>query len=219
MPSRTLNRLLWGSLLLLLIVLAVQTRDNLELFFAGVGRLDVSADADGETVRMYWRGQIDAPMASRLREAYDQHRGKAQKFVLSLSSPGGSLQHGGLVVDLLRQIRKTHALETVVDSRRRCASMCVPVYLQGERRTAAATAQFMFHEVSFREQFAERELDVPASAKQSATDRLFAVYFKPAGVPDAWIRQVRAAMSGGIDVWKTARELIDEDAGIVQVLD
>ena len=74
----------------------------------------------------------------------------------------------------------------------------------------------MFHEVSFREQFAEKDIDVPASAKQSATDRLFETYFTPAGVPDAWIRKVRADMSGGNDVWKTARELVDEDAAIVQ---
>ena len=60
------------------------------------------------------------------------------------------------------------------------------------------------------------ELDVPATARASATDRLFRTYFKPAGVPDAWIADVRAQMDGGRDVWKTARELIEENAGIVQ---
>ena len=216
MPSQNLNRILWVSLLLLIAVLAVQTRDNLEQFFAGVGRLDVTADADGDTVQLYWRGKIDAPMASRIQDAFDKHRGTAQRFVLSLSLPGGSLQHGGQVVALLRQIRRTHRLDTVIERNRRCASMCVPVYLQGQTRRAAESARFMFHEVSFREQFAEKDIDVPASAKQSATDRLFETYFTPAGVPDAWIRKVRADMSGGNDVWKTARELVDEDAAIVQ---
>lgn len=97
--------------------------------------------------------------------------------------------------------------------------MCVPVYLQGERRIASEGARFMFHEVSFREQFATEDLNVPESAKTSATEELFATYFKPAGVPDAWIRQVRADMTGGNDVWKTARELVDENAHIVQQLD
>lgn len=216
MPSRSLNRILWASILLLLAVLVVQTRDNLDAFFAGVGKLDVTADGDGSTVQLYWRGKIDAPMASRIREAYDQHRATAQRFVLSLSSPGGSLQHGGQVIEFLRQIRRTHRLDTVVDSNRRCASMCVPIYLQGERRIASKGARFMFHEVSFREQFATEDIDVPESAKTSATDRLFAAYFAPAGVPDAWIRQVRADMAGGNDVWKTARELVDENARIVQ---
>lgn len=219
MPSRKLNRVLWVSVLLLIAVLVIQTRDNLEMFFAGIGKLEVTVDGDGETVRLYWRGKIDAPMASRIAEAYDQHRDKAQKFVLSLSSPGGSLSHGGQVVALLRQIRRSHTLETLVDRNRRCASMCVPVYLQGQRRRAAESARFMFHEVSFREQFADQDLDVPASAKQSATDRLFGTYFTPAGVPETWIRQVRADMTGGNDVWKTARELVDEDSGIVQSID
>lgn len=219
MPSRALNRILWVSILLLLAVLVVQTRDNLDAFFSGVGKLDVTPAADNETVLLYWRGKIDAPMASRIQEAFDQHRRTARRFVLSLSSPGGSLQHGGQVVALLRQIRRTHTLDTLVDNNRRCASMCVPVYLQGERRRAASNAKFMFHEVSFREQFATEDLDVPASAKQSATDKLFAVYFTPAGVPDAWIRLVRAEMTGGNDVWKTAHELVDENAGIVQVID
>lgn len=219
MPSRSINRILWVSILLLLAVLAVQTRDNLDAFFAGVGKLDVTAEGDGSTVQLYWRGKIDAPMASRIRDAYDQHRDTAQRFILSLSSPGGSLQHGREVVDLLRHIRRTHRLDTVVDSNRRCASMCVPVYLQGDRRIASEGARFMFHEVSFREQFATEDLNVPGSAKTLATDQLFATYFRPAGVPDDWIRQVRAAMAGGNDVWKTARELVDENARIVQELE
>ena len=94
--------------------------------------------------------------------------------------------------------------------------MCVPVYLQGQRRTAAANANFMFHEVSFRESFSKDELEVPEAAKGTSTDQLFAKYFTPAGVPDRWIQKVRADMSGGNDIWKTARELIDENAGIVQ---
>lgn len=218
MPSRNLNRVLWAAVLLLIAVLAVQTRDNIDALFAGVGKLDVTVMPEEDTVLLYWRGRIDAPMASRIQEAFDSHRNSARRFVLSLSSPGGSLAHGNQVVALLRSIAKTHTLETLVDSNRRCASMCVPVYLQGQRRRAAESAKFMFHEVSFREQFATEDLDVPASAKQSATDRLFAAYFTPAGVPDAWISQVRAEMTGGNDVWKTARELVDENAGIVQEL-
>jgi hypothetical protein len=120
------------------------------------------------------------------------------------------------VVRLLRKIAVTHELETIVESGRRCASMCVPVYLQGRRRRAAEEAYFMFHEVSFRETFSKDELDVPESAKGTATDQLFAKYFAPAGVPDSWIRNVRADMGGGKDIWKTARELVDENAGIVQ---
>ncbi len=216
MPSRTINRLIWAAVLLLIAGLALQTRDNLDLYFMGVGKLEVRAEPEEDAVFLFWRGKIDAPMESRIADAFERHKGEARKFILSLSSPGGSLDHGSRVVRLLRKIGETHGIETVVDARRHCASMCVPVYLQGQRRTAAANANFMFHEVSFRESFSKDELEVPEAAKGTSTDQLFAKYFTPAGVPDSWIQKVRADMSGGKDIWKTARELIDENAGIVQ---
>jgi hypothetical protein len=215
MPSRNLNRLLWAAVLIAIIVLGYKTRDNLELYFAGVGTLDVRAVPESDTVYLNWRGKIAAPMASRIAEAYERHQ-NASTFVLSLSSPGGSLGHGAEVVRLLRRISESHRLETVVEAGRRCASMCVPIYLQGERRRASEAARFMLHEVSFMEFSSKERLDVPESATTSATDRLFERYFIPAGVPVPWIKGVRAAMAGGKDVWKTGRQLADEDARIVQ---
>lgn len=216
MPSRTINGLIWAAVLVLIAGLALHTRDNLDLYFMGVGKLEVRVAPEDGTVFLLWRGKIDAPMESRIAESFERHKGEARKFVLSLSSPGGSLDHGARVVRLLRKIGETHGIETVVEARRHCASMCVPVYLQGQRRTAAENANFMFHEVSFRESFSKDELDVPEAAKGSATDQLFAKYFAPAGVPEDWIQKVRSDMTGGNDVWKTGRELIDENAGIVQ---
>ena len=216
MPSRIVNRVLWAAVLLAIAVLGLKTRDDLDDFFEGVGKLDVrEATADG-TVVLRWRGKIDAPMESRITEAFERHRAEGRKFVLSLSSPGGSLDHGARVVRLLRKIGETHGIETVVGAASYCASMCVPVYLQGQRRSAAAGAKFMFHRVSFREYLARDQLAVPDTAKDRETDRLFTDYFKAAGVPETWIRQVRADMAGGHDIWKTARELVDENAGIVQ---
>jgi hypothetical protein len=216
MPLGPANRLIWALMLLLLAVLAYKTSDDLETYFAGVGQLDVGEMTTDGTVVMRWRGQIDAPMESRIRETFENSGASARKFVLVLSSPGGALGHGGRVVALLRKISETHAVETVVEAGRRCASMCVPVYLQGQRRSAAASAKFMFHEVSFKEYVSEKNIDMPDSAKASATDKLFADYFKPAGVAAAWIQKVRADMSGGNDIWKTAAELVEEQAGVVQ---
>ena len=216
MPSRAHNRVLWTGVLLLLVVLGVKTRDNLDVFFAGVGKLEVRDAPEQGKVFLRWSGKIDAPMASRIAEAFERYAGEERTFVLSLSSPGGSLDHGAEVSRQLRKFGESHRLNTVVEAGSRCASMCVPVYLQGQSRTAAADAKFMFHEVSFREYLSRDELDVPDAAKSSATDRLFLKYFKAAGVPETWISKVRAEMAGGHDIWKTARELADENAGIVQ---
>lgn len=216
MPSGTLNQLLWALALALIVVFGFQARDQFDSVFAGAGRFEVRAAPEDNTVYLRWRGKIEAPLLANIEDAFQRHKDSARTFKLSLSSPGGSLDHGAKVARLLRKIAETHTLETVVEAGSRCASMCVPVYLQGQRRTAAASAKFMFHEVSFREFMSKEDADVPERAKETATDRLFAVYFSPAGVPESWIRSVRAAMAGGRDIWKTGRELTDENAGIVQ---
>jgi ATP-dependent protease ClpP protease subunit len=214
--SRGVNRLIWAGLLGLLVVLAIHTRDHFESVFVGIGRLDVESGAEPGTVVLRWSGKIEAPMAARIEQAFERHRREAHTFVLALSSPGGSLDHGARVVQLLHRMAQSHTIETRVEARRRCASMCVPIYLQGQRRSAAETARFMFHEVSFSDFFSDEQVDVPDYAKASATDRLFERYFVPAGVPASWIRTVRSDMTGGRDVWKSAAQLVEERAGIVQ---
>lgn len=219
MPLGNINRLVWAAMLVLLAVLAVRTSKNFETYFATVGRLDVSEQAGEGAVKLSWTGRIEAPMARRIAEVFRQHSNDRRPFLLALSSPGGSLEHGAEVAKLLREIAGTRQLDTVVESGRMCASMCVPVYLQGQRRVAAEDARFMFHDVSYREYMAREDSNVPQSATDAATDQLFRKYFTPAGVPDVWIRDTRAEMKGGHDIWKTARELVEERSGIVQQLE
>jgi hypothetical protein len=218
MPSGNVSRLVWSAMLVLLAVLAFKARDHFTAYFAGVGKLDVEARPDEATVYLRWRGNIDAPMASRLAEASESNK-DARTFVLSLSSPGGSIDHGAEVVRVLRTIRKTHTLVTRVQSGDLCASMCVPIYLQGQQRLAAADAEFMFHEVNYRDFFSnEVDRDVPDSAISAETDRLFVKYFEAAGASAGWIRRVRSEVAGGREVWETGRELVDEKSGVVQHL-
>jgi ATP-dependent protease ClpP protease subunit len=214
--SRDVNRLLWAVALLAIVFFGYQARDHMDFVLASVGKLEVRDAPEDDAVYLSWRGNIEAPLAVRLSEAFNRYQGERRRFVLTISSPGGSLGHGAEVIRLLRNIGETHSLDTVVEARGICASMCVPVYLQGRHRTAAAGAKFMFHEVSFREFFSDEEDGVTAAAKDSATDRLFARYFVPAGVPQSWISKVRAGMTGGRDIWKSAQQLVDEQAGIVQ---
>lgn len=215
MLTSTQNRTLWAVILALAVYFAFQARDQINMVFAGVGKLEVRSSRDEGELYLYWRGKIETPMAERIAAAFDKEGAGKRRVLLSMHSPGGALDHGAKVVKLLREIAKTHDLETRIDSGKACASMCVPVYLQGTRRTASADARFMFHEVSFHEQLGEEKDDVPEAAKSSATDRLFAKYFAPAGVPSDWISKVRTQMTGGNDVWKMGRELLDENSGIV----
>lgn len=212
MPSKHINRLLW---LVMLGVLAVLVARFDVTAFLGSGRLTVTTDpTDARTVIMRWRGAIEPPMQSSLVEAIAEHRGKADRFVLSLSSAGGSVSHGGAVIRTLRELRRSRRLDTVVEGSGTCASMCVPVYLQGEERRATGRSRWMFHEVSLRDAISKEQQDISPADRKARTDKLFDDYFRPAGVPEAWIKDMRERMRGG-DVWRSGDELLAERANIV----
>ena len=215
MPSPQLNRVLWAVMLTVLALLAYQFEIGAYL---GRGTLTVARDpADERTVVLRWRGSIEPPMQARLAEAFKAHRGDADRFVLSLSSPGGSVSHGRTVVLLLGQIKRGHKLETVVEGANTCASMCVPVYLQGEVRRATARSRWLFHEVRRFDAITDEVRDTTPADRQALTDRLFATYFKPAGVSPVWIAKTRTLMRDG-DVWRTGAQLVEQGAGIIQAL-
>ena len=154
----------------------------------------------------------------RVEDVFRRHQGGGARFRLSLASPGGKVDHGGEVVRLIKTMQRTHAIDTVIEGRAVCASMCVPVYLAGTRRTASPAARFMFHEVSFRDAVTDKRNEVPEKAIERGTDQLFERYFRPAGVDELWIADMRKTMRGK-DVWRTAAELVAERAGIVQQLE
>ena len=97
---------------------------------------------------MTWHGPIMAPMANQIRDAFESRKGQATRFVLRIASHGGSVAEGERVIEVLRQIKSTHELETVVAQGDVCASMCVFIYVQGQKRFGALTSSWLFHEVS-----------------------------------------------------------------------
>lgn len=212
MQNRTLSRLLWATFVAAFVVLAVQFNDGLEMLFSGRGKLEVIEEPGLVVLR--WRGGVEAPMLARLDEAFRKHGADQPRFVLSLHSPGGKLDHGRDVIRLIQRVRLTHAVDTIVEGRNGCASMCVPIYLAGRQRTASPRARFMFHEVSFRDAESEKISSVPSQAIARATDQMLDRYFRPAGVSEAWLADLRGKMKGR-DVWRTAEELLTERSGIV----
>lgn len=216
MPAGNLSRVLWAVIAIAIIFFGLKARDNFEDYFAGVGTLEVTPAAGDGTLRLEWRGKVAAPMAKKIGEAFDLYGSEARRVELTLSSPGGTLGEGRNVIAVLQRIGRTRELVTHVRAGRMCASMCVPVYLQGKERTAAARARFMFHQVSFRDFYEGEDENVPSAAKERATDTLFGLYFEPAGVPERWIAAIKLEMAGGRDVWKSGAELARDGSNIVQ---
>jgi hypothetical protein len=216
MRDRRTSRLVWLAFAVAIGLLAWQFSDNLETIFGTRGELTVEEQPNRVVLR--WRGVIESPLAARLEEAYRAHAGSTRRFLVSLHSPGGSLEHGRDTIRLIRRMQRTHTVDTVVEGRRACASMCVAVYLTGQYRTASPRARFMFHEVSFRDSLSDQVEKVPKQAIAYATDRFFERYLKPAGLDLRWLAQLREAVRGR-DVWRTAEQLVDERSGVVHDLE
>ncbi len=216
MSERQVMRLLWGVFAVAAVVLGFQFSDTLEGMFSRRGTF--TAKEEGGTIVMRWRGAIEAPLAARIEETFRTHQASGARFLLILASPGGKVDHGGDVVRLLKTMQRTNAVDTLVEGRSVCASMCVPVYLAGRYRTASPAARFMFHEVSFRDAVTDKRNEVPEKAIERGTDQLFDRYFRPAGVDELWISGIRKEMHGK-DIWRTAEQLMAERSGIVQRLE
>lgn len=188
-------------------------------------RLSVSQRADRVVVR--WSGDVNPPMLEEIAKAMEQRVGDPRPIVLVLGSLGGSVREGGRVIDLIRRMQRAHTVDTHVETH--CGSMCVPIYLAGTRRTANPKANFMFHEVRFRDPDAVqkklREMEFnPNDAKHieqvriaTATDDLFRAYFEAPRINLGWLASMRRSIVG-TDVWLKASELDRQGSGVVDFL-
>ena len=162
------------------------------------------------TVVMNWNGPIVSPMANQIRDAFESRKRQATRFVLRLSSYGGSVAEGERVIEVLRQIKSTHELETAVTQGDVCASMCVFIYVQGTKRFGALTSSWLFHEVSHMDPVTKQTTKLDRAAWERLVDK----YFRPAGVSDTWIADLKPRTIGS-DYWQTGSDLIRSSSGII----
>lgn len=181
---------------------------------AFLGRSDFVARRSGDAVVLAWRGSVEPPMADRLAAAFEQWADETDRFVIDLDSPGGRLEEGGAVIDEIKRMKRTHAVDTRVRSFGLCLSMCVPIFLAGEARIASPSARFMFHEPTAYDVFTEEEIRRPDFERRMDTERYFRRYFASTEMNPDWGVALQAQWDGR-DVWKTARELVNEGSGIV----
>jgi len=182
---------------------------------ADTGQLAIRQN--GDVVVLAWTGEVELPMHTLLVRAFEEWRTKSEHFLLQLNSPGGSVREGGDVVELLQRIKRTHTLDTYVASREICMSMCVPIFLQGNKRIAAPDARFMFHEP-------KRFYDDGSEAKgfsferEALTRRFFTRYFTNSPMNANWRVQLEKDWLGK-DIYKSGKQLLEENAGIVTDLE
>jgi len=183
-----------------------------ERIFGDKGRLTVSQEESA--VVLAWNAEVEVPMVVRFDEAFSQWRNKTTRFIVDLNSPGGSLLEGSQLIDLLEEIKRTHRLETRVGDRRYCLSMCVPIFLTGDNRIAAANSQWMFHEPLAVDFFTDEISEIPEFEKRRTAERFFNRYFVDSGMDPAWRENLRQEWVGK-EVWRTGQQLVNEGSNII----
>jgi ATP-dependent protease ClpP protease subunit len=176
------------------------------------GELRVIPFGSNDSVVMTWRGRVGAPMAQQVRHAFEAYKRHSKRIVLKLDSGGGSVKEGERVIGVLRQIKKTHELQTVVSRGKRCGSMCVFIYAQGQRRVGALSSLWLFHEVSHTNARTKTivRLDRPA------WERLVDEYLRSAGVSAEWIAEMKP-FTVKSDYWQTGADLVNAKSGVIHV--
>ena len=101
-------------------------------------------------------------------------------------------------------------MTTMVGRGEICGSACIPVFLQGQRRWAALTSSWLFHEVS--SETGEENSDV--TVDRAETEALLQDYYLAAGVSEAWLKQLRIRIQHA-NYWQTGENLWRDKSGII----
>ncbi len=203
----------------LLAMTALMIARNEELVFRDEGRLVAEVDpSDPNTVIFYWRNDVETPMARRFAEGFTEWKDKAVRIVIDLHSPGGAIREGEAVIREIERMKRTHIVDTRVRARCACYSMCVPIFLQGGKRSAAPSARFMFHQPTSYEYFTGERIEEPEWEREMAAQKFFRRYFVDSPITPAWRDQLALEWRGK-DVFRSAQELVDERSNIVTDLE
>ena len=167
-----------------------------------------SAIYEDGTLLISWNGPVVVGMSAYLRGVIEKHASESRRIVLHLDSIGGDVEEGERAIAVLQEIKATHWLVTLVMHGDICASMCVPIYLQGTDRVAAPASLWLIHEVAILEDDGKERMD------REETLRLFTRYYLPAGVSAQWLKSIFPVIDG-TNLWLTGQDLITLKTGII----
>jgi len=211
--SVRLNRLLLLALYGIAALLAWQFYHRL---YGNHGQLGLSRPEPG-TLVMSWHHEIKLPMAKLMADAYAANETKVRRIVIDLDSPGGSLDEGAAVIALIERMKAGHEVDTRVTANNDCLSMCVPIFLQGEKRLAAPDSRWLFHAPRSVDYFSGKDINTPRFEQRYYAREYFDTYFRNSPIDKAWLKR-NAPKWQGRDYWRTGRQLFEERSNIITEL-
>lgn len=173
---------------------------------------DVQASISGDRLLISVNRNVDLEMSLGIRRALKMMTPVTKEIVLTIRSGGGMVMEGNRIIKWLKAKRADGIrLTTVVPNGAICASMCVPIFMQGEVRQAGPAASFMFHSVHFM-------LGVRVNMSWKNED-IFRTFIE-AGMKSEWLERNKTA--GVFDspqfTWYSGGELMQENSGVVTEL-
>lgn len=153
-------------------------------------------------------GAIATPMAAEIEEQLKKAV-EDRPLLVHLNSEGGSVTEGEKIIAILQRLRaEKKTVHTTVMNGEKCASMCVFLYAQGEKRFASEVSTFMFHGAI---QFAIT--NVPDAWKT----REQLQHLIKAGVSTAWLNSLweAGAFTKPGAYWMSGKDLVDAKSGLV----
>jgi hypothetical protein len=154
-------------------------------------------------------GNIAPPLAEEFKAALLQFP-TGRRVILDFQSPGGMNTEGYKIIETIKEAKKNLIIDTFVDNGALCASMCIPLFMQGRKRVAGARASFMFHGAS---PWYTNVPNVPETKEY--TDVLIA-----AGASEKWIQKLwdEGVFSDPVEYWADGEDLYNEGSNIVTQL-
>jgi ATP-dependent protease ClpP protease subunit len=159
---------------------------------------------------MIWNGEVKKGMSDEIDAAFQQYKDQVKAVELKINSGGGSVAEGERVIKVLQDIKQTHKLYTYVGAGKKCGSMCVFIYVQGEKRLAAPASLWLFHEVSV----VDNKTHEIRALNRSRWEDLVQKYWVPAGVNPDWIETVKAHTLQ-TDYWQAGQSLLQDGSNVV----
>ena len=98
-----------------------------------------------DAIGFRYTGPLRAPLTTQLEHILLAQPQKYQHIILELDSDGGDLAYVEELVAVLKKVRKSAELTTRVTEGSLCASGCIPIFMQGQRRIASGSSIWVFH--------------------------------------------------------------------------
>lgn len=198
---------------LLVFILAAATILLLDPFPTTDERLAI--DREGDILVLGWEEPIRPPMAKAIRTAIRRDGKDAGRILLVLNSPGGSVDEGAEVMAVLKRTTKRQEVTTYVPEGAICASMCVPIYLEGSVRAAAPGAEFMFHDAYSVDNVTGEVVNDGSAVSAAMNASVFHRFLRRSALDTDFLKEIESDIASEGEAWRTGRELHRNGSGAV----